>query len=85
MARKGSKLNESPIVVSVAASVVDTLLVFMNDGTISPLKVSSLNLDELEDTFLSQKVVSVENLQETKKTGMVFITKSGIVKKSAYY
>lgn len=81
--KKGNKLNESPIVASIAASVVDTLLVFMNDGTITPLKVSSLNLDELEDTFLSQKVVSVENLQEIKKTGIVFITKSGIVKKSA--
>jgi DNA gyrase subunit A len=79
--KKNNKLNESPIVASVAASVVDTLLVFFDTGSIAPLKVSTLNLDELEDKF-NIEPINVDNIQETKKTSIVFITREGIVKKT---
>jgi len=80
--KKNNKLNDAPIVASVAASVVDTLLVFFGNGSISPLKLSTLNLDELEDKF-NTTPINVENIQEIKKTSIVFITREGLVKKTS--
>lgn len=80
--KKGNKLNESRIVASVVASVADTLLIFKKDGSITSLKVSSLNFDELEETFSADEIFSVENIQESKKQYIVFVTYNGFVKKT---